>query len=295
MQFGALPLSSPAMPFVAALVLSVLVQLGKRQAPSKDAIPNTLVSAGMWIVGALLFGSWADSILGWVRSSYDALGIPRLPPTIWADVPVPVTLLILTVVHDFCDYWNHRFMHLRWVFPVHAVHHSDVYVDGMTTFRVHAVEWLVMQTSFVLLMSWLGAPTLPAAALAFLIMLHNCYVHLDLDWTHGPFRYVLASPRFHRWHHVDAEIAYGKNLANIFPIFDRMFGTYIDPGPCTGPLGARKAGIPSTHLPKLLVWPLIGWARLLRESWSSVTLRRAPAPVGPSPDALVGPTSKNAR
>lgn len=267
MNLGAISLSSPALPLVTAIVLSVVVQIGKRQDISRDAVPNTLVSAAMWIIGPVLFAGSAGTILGTVRSFYDALGIPQLPQSIWAGIPAPLTLLILLVAHDLCDYWNHRFMHLRWIFPVHAVHHSDAHVDGMTTFRVHAFEWLVMQVSYVLLMSWLGAPALPAAVLGFLIMIHNCYVHLDLDWTHGPFRYVLASPRFHRWHHADNEIAYGKNLANIFPIFDVMFGTYINPGPCTGPLGARTQGVPSTNLPKLLLWPLIGWAQLLRETW----------------------------
>lgn len=268
MNLGAIPWSSPALPLVTAIALSVLVQTAKKRDIGTAAIPNTLVSAAMWVVGALLFAGWAGSILGSVRSLYDTLGIPHLPQSLWSDIPAPLTLLILVVAHDFCDYWNHRFMHLRWIFPIHAVHHSDEYVDGMTTFRVHALEWLVMQVSYVLLMSWLGAPALPAAVLGFLIMIHNCYVHLDLDWTHGPFRYVLASPRFHRWHHADTEIAYGKNLANIFPMFDVMFGTYINPGPCTAPLGARSQGIPSTHLPKLLLWPLIGWTRLLRESWT---------------------------
>jgi len=30
----------------------------------------------------------------------------------------------------------------------------------------------------------------------------SCLVHANLNWTFGPLRYVVASPVFHRWHHV---------------------------------------------------------------------------------------------
>ena len=268
---GASLLASPALPLIAALGMSVLVQIARKRDVGPAAVPNTLVSVALWITGPLLFAGAAGDILAAGTALYDRLGIPRLPASVWTGIPGPLALLILVVSHDFCDYWNHRFMHLRWVFPVHAVHHSDTHVDGLTTFRVHALEWVVMQISYVLLMSWMSAPELPAATLWFLILLHNCYVHLDLDWTHGPFRYVLASQRFHRWHHADVEFAYGKNLANLFPIFDRMFGTYLDPGPCTAPLGGRQSGIPSTNLPRLLLWPVIGWGRLVRETLARQT------------------------
>ena len=52
-------------------------------------------------------------------------------------------------------------------------------------------------------------------------------VHANVDWDWGPLRGVLASPRFHRWHHSDEADARDKNFAGIFPVFDRVFGTYF--------------------------------------------------------------------
>lgn len=258
-------MAMPAVPVLLALAASLLVQWAKRDGFPPSALPNTLVSIGLWFFGPLLFATYVNEIMGAVRSVYDALGIPRLPDSAWTGIPVPIIMAITLICHDFCDYWNHRFMHLRWVFPVHAVHHSDTHVDGLTTFRAHGLETVVMQSSYILLTSWMNVPALPAVGLWFLVTLHNCYVHLELDWTHGPLRHVLASPRFHRWHHADVEIAYGKNLANISPIWDVMFGTYIDPGRCTAPMGSREMDIPATNLPRLLIWPVIGWGRLIRE------------------------------
>ena len=54
-------------------------------------------------------------------------------------------------------------------------------------------------------------------------------LHANLNWTFGPFRYVLASPVFHRWHHVREPAIHDKNFAPTFPIFDLMFGTFHMP------------------------------------------------------------------
>jgi sterol desaturase/sphingolipid hydroxylase (fatty acid hydroxylase superfamily) len=77
---------------------------------------------------------------------------------------------------------------------------------------------------------------------------------MDLDWGHGPFRYLLASPRFHRWHHADTPELYGKNLANMFPFFDVMFGTYHVPGICREPMGA--VGVPENNFIQLMLFPI---------------------------------------
>ncbi len=58
---------------------------------------------------------------------------------------------------------------------------------------------------------------------------HSAFVHANLNWTLGPFRYVLAGPVFHRWHHTAAERGGSKNFAATFPVLDLMFGTYYMP------------------------------------------------------------------
>jgi len=45
----------------------------------------------------------------------------------------------------------------------------------------------------------------------------------------GPLRAVLASPRFHRWHHTSAKEGRDKNFAGLLPLWDILFGTYYMP------------------------------------------------------------------
>jgi sterol desaturase/sphingolipid hydroxylase (fatty acid hydroxylase superfamily) len=58
---------------------------------------------------------------------------------------------------------------------------------------------------------------------------HSAFVHANLNWTLGPFKYLLASPVFHRWHHTAADEGGNTNFAGSFPIWDLMFGTFRMP------------------------------------------------------------------
>jgi sterol desaturase/sphingolipid hydroxylase (fatty acid hydroxylase superfamily) len=55
---------------------------------------------------------------------------------------------------------------------------------------------------------------------------HSAFVHANLNWTLGPFKYVLATPVFHRWHHTSLEEGGNTNFASTFPLWDIMFGTF---------------------------------------------------------------------
>ncbi|WP_092513370.1 sterol desaturase family protein [Afipia sp. GAS231] len=194
------------------------------------------------------------------KALYALLGIPSVPGSVWEGLPLWLLSLIAILAQDFANYWNHRAMHLKWLWPVHAIHHSDPVVNGLTAYRIHILEALVMWGSYIIMLTWLGMPADAIGVGALLLTFHNVYVHINVDWGHGPLRLLVASPRFHRWHHADVPEAHGKNLANVFPFFDWMFGTYRVPGPCDTPVGA--AGIPRNDVVKLTLWPLLEWARL---------------------------------
>ena len=167
------------------------------------------------------------------------LGIPSIPTDVWTGLPVWLLAAFAVLTHDFANYWNHRLLHTKWFWPVHAIHHSDPDVNGLTTYRVHALEALVMWGSYIIMLTWLGLPGDAIGFGAVLITLHNMYVHVDVDWHHGPFGMLLASPRFHRWHHADVPEPTARISPTSFPFFDRLFGTYYVPGACTVASGGR--------------------------------------------------------
>jgi sterol desaturase/sphingolipid hydroxylase (fatty acid hydroxylase superfamily) len=199
-------------------------------------------------------------LTSYAQSGYAYIGMPSIDTSVWTDVPLALVILVGIVLGDFSNYWVHRLLHTRYFWPIHAVHHSDTHLNNTTSFRIHFMESWAMALSYVLFASWAGLPPGEVAAASLLLTLYNRYVHLDVDWSHGKLGKLLASPRFHQWHHVDKPDSYNTNYANIFVSLDVVFGTYRVPGKCDGNFGV--AGMPSHDMLALLVWPYRQWISL---------------------------------
>jgi sterol desaturase/sphingolipid hydroxylase (fatty acid hydroxylase superfamily) len=241
----------------------------KRAELSLHAIQNTsatIIVVALNLTAVVLFNK---EIYGFAQAVYNSLNIPTLPRDFWSGQLFWLGVLLAILATDFCDYVIHRLMHTRWLWPTHAAHHSDTHVNPFTTFRVHFFEPLLMKINYLVVLTWMQLPELIPAYYILGIIL-NMYVHMDLDWGHGPFKYIITSPRFHRWHHADAPEAYGKNLANIFPFYDLFFGTYYVPGPCREKMGALNSGIEDKNPIMIWLYPFQEWARLIRESFGKL-------------------------
>jgi len=157
-----------------------------------------------------------------LKEWYGGQGFPQIPRDFWESVPLPLAALAILLVYDFGVYWSHRLLHTSVLWPAHAVHHSDTDMNFLTWSRGHPTEQIIIVTILFLSSTWLGLKVEEVAGLALLRALHQYYVHANLDWDHGPFHYLLVSPRFHRWHHVDHVEAYDKNLWPCRPAYSNV-------------------------------------------------------------------------
>jgi sterol desaturase/sphingolipid hydroxylase (fatty acid hydroxylase superfamily) len=147
----------------------------------------------------------------------------------WARLPFWAQVALYLVISDFLLYWIHRIFHGATMWKYHAVHHSSEQVDWISAARFHPVN-LVLGT--VLVDCTLLLAGIPPAVLGVLVpfgVFMSAFVHANLNWTLGPFKYVIAGPVFHRWHHTALERGGSKNFAGTFPLFDLMFGTFYMP------------------------------------------------------------------
>ena len=168
---------------------------------------------------------------------FDHFGLRILEQDQWSGVALPIVALVAVFVGDFIGYWRHRLEHTRFLWPSHAIHHSDTEMTWTALFRFHPVNRL---TTAVLDNAVLMALGLPPEALLVNVTVRHYYgffIHADLPWTYGPLKYVLVSPAMHRWHHARDPVYYKTNFATVFSIFDLAFGTFRVPGPCNVPLG----------------------------------------------------------
>lgn len=146
-----------------------------------------------------------------------------------AGLPIWGQCVLILLIQDVCLYGIHRFFHTPRAWSFHAVHHSPRLLDWASASRNHFVNHLfssILVDVFVLL---LGFQAEALIALVPFSMIYSSMVHANLNWTFGPFRYVFASPVFHRWHHVSEGEAIDKNFASTFPILDLIFGTFYMP------------------------------------------------------------------
>ena len=196
---------------------------------NKEMIPNIIYwfcngiitrPAG-WLLGNFLY---LNLFSQQTISEINQHGLPPLN-----QLPLIVQALLILLIMDFMQYWTHRMFHGNTFWKFHAIHHSPVVVDWLTTSRFHPVNLIIHSVLVGIIASMLGFNPEAWVILTPFNMIYSPLVHANLNWTYGPLRYVFASPVFHRWHHTHTNEGGNKNFAPTFPFLDIIFGTYYDP------------------------------------------------------------------
>ena len=176
---------------------------------------------GLLVVGAGFFFNIhdADELMAFYDNGHGPL----------STLPLPVQAVLFLVLGDFILYWLHRMFHGGGFWKYHAIHHSSEELDWISAARFHPVNLLIgtIGVDVVLLLAGLSPNAM--IWLAPFNVFHSAFVHANLNWTLGPFRYVLATPVFHRWHHTSPEEGGDKNFAGTFAVWDLLFGTWYMP------------------------------------------------------------------
>lgn len=177
-------------------------------------------------IGLLVFGAaWlfgitnAEALVEFYHDGHGSL----------AQLPLWLQGVIFLIAADFMMYWIHRGFHRPPLWDYHAVHHSSEDLDWTSAARFHPVNIFLgsVLSDVVLLLAGISPNVL--VFLGPFTIAHAAFAHANLNWTLGPFKYVIAGPLFHRWHHTTAAQGRERNFAATFPVFDLMFATYYMP------------------------------------------------------------------
>jgi sterol desaturase/sphingolipid hydroxylase (fatty acid hydroxylase superfamily) len=172
-----------------------------------------------------------------------------------ASLPLVVQMVIFLIGEDIILYWTHRLFHGHRMWRYHAVHHSSEELEWISAARFHPVNLFLGSVAADVIMLLIGISPNVLVVLGPLTIAHSAFVHANLDWTLGPFKYVIAGPVFHRWHHTAADRGGEKNFAATFPILDVIFGTFYMPkGELPDHYGIAEREYP-TSFPAQLVHP----------------------------------------
>jgi sterol desaturase/sphingolipid hydroxylase (fatty acid hydroxylase superfamily) len=145
-------------------------------------------------------------------------------------LPLVVQVVAIMLFTDLIQYWLHRAFHrvpALWRF--HAVHHSAKSMDWIAGARMHFIEIIVLRGVTAIPMFTLGFD--PAAIQIYLLIVYfySAFIHANIGWNLKPVEQLVATPRFHHWHHGEEREAIDVNFAIHFPFLDRLFGTHHMP------------------------------------------------------------------
>ena len=191
-----------------------------------------------------------------------ASGVPLRKPEVQAFLvgngsavqrqPVWLQVVEVLVLGDLIGYWSHRLFHGRELWPFHAVHHSSTQVDWLSSVRLHPLNDVVSRLLQSIPLLLLGFPAGILAGYLPFLTFYAILIHANVSWDFGPFRHLIASPAFHRWHHTSQAEGLDKNFAGLFPWIDRLFGTYYMPqGRQARAFGILGGGVPDGLLAQL--------------------------------------------
>jgi sterol desaturase/sphingolipid hydroxylase (fatty acid hydroxylase superfamily) len=192
----------------------------------RHAIPNLFFNLTLILVNlplAFLLLKSADWV---VINNFGIINwMPEMP--IWL-----YGLLGLIFLDFFGSYLPHIIEHkIKPLWMVHLVHHTDHNVDTTTANRHHPIESVIrfFFTLFGVLV--VGAPI-------GLVMLYQSISVIATQFNHANIKlpkkadkllsYVIVSPDMHKVHHHYVMPYTDSNYGNIFSIWDRLFGTYME-------------------------------------------------------------------
>ena len=181
------------------------------------SIRGTVTDFMYWFVVPLLLGLARPMMLAGALLLLRSAARCRRPLPV-KDWPLWLQCVAILLIQDVILFAIHRFFHTRLAWRFHAIHHSTKVLDWTSTARFHPVNNLLefAVADIVVLADGLSAGD-ALGSLAPFNIIYSAMVHANLNWTFGPFRYVLASPVFHRWHHTTQEAGLDKNFASTFP------------------------------------------------------------------------------
>lgn len=155
------------------------------------------------------------------------------------------TILVYTlsfIAIDFAGYCNHRLQHsINYFWNIHVIHHSSEEFNLPCALRQSISNIFGIGAIFLLPAALIGIPVEVVGVIAPLHLFLQFWYHTKHIPKLGFLEKIIVTPSQHRVHHAINDEYLDKNLGQIFPWWDHLFGTYqeeLDEFPCV--YGVKK-------------------------------------------------------
>jgi sterol desaturase/sphingolipid hydroxylase (fatty acid hydroxylase superfamily) len=220
--------------FAAILSLGFLILLFVPMEKAFPAKKEQKIFRPYWFLDlCFFFGQyllWGGLISYWL--SFSAPFFSNLLPAHWQTniqaQPSCLQALEVVLLSDFLIYWGHRLQHkYEFLWRFHKVHHSAPHLDWLAAHREHPIDTIYTITIINLPALVFNFSLEQISLLIAFRGIWAIYIHSNVRLPLWGLRSILGAPELHHWHHDKDKNA--GNYANLSPLMDIIFGTYVCP------------------------------------------------------------------
>ena len=138
-----------------------------------------------------------------------------------------LTYIIAFIALDFAGYWVHRIAHeYNFFWNNHIIHHSSEEFNLACALRQSISSIVKIFAIFLLPAAVLGVPAQVIAIVAPLHLFAQFWYHTRHIGNMGILENIIVTPSHHRVHHAINPEYIDKNYAQIFIIWEKLYGTF---------------------------------------------------------------------
>lgn len=151
--------------------------------------------------------------------------LPEMPVWLYAIIG----LMVLDLIGAYFIHWlEHR---VKWMWLFHLIHHTDRNVDTTSANRHHPGESVFRFIFTTIAVVITGAPMWMVFLYQTLSVVLSQFNHANIGLPKAldkALSWVIVTPDMHHVHHHYMLPYTDSNYGNIFSVWDRLFGTYMD-------------------------------------------------------------------
>lgn len=192
----------------------------------RHAVPNIFFTITTIVVNfALAFLLLKSS--DWVAANDFGIinWLPEMPLVLYAFLGV----FLLDLIGAYLPHYIEHKVKPLWM--VHLVHHTDHKVDTTTANRHHPLESVIRFVFTLIGVVIVGAPIGIVFLYQSLSLVSTQFNHANIQLpkkVDKALSYIIVSPDMHKVHHHYVLPYTDSNYGNIFSVWDRLFGTYME-------------------------------------------------------------------
>src|SRR5688572_18543237 len=142
-------------PTVFFVGLALIVKRREAWGAARRAAHEARINLGYYFLDALFVVPVLGIVTVAIGMFMQSAGLILVPASWWLAIGTYPALVMAVFLGDFIGYWRHRLEHTKWLWPTHAIHHSDEEMTWLTLNRFHPINRItttIIDSAFLMAM-----------------------------------------------------------------------------------------------------------------------------------------------